>query len=142
MARLNIVFHRLGDAFNSLTATVESAITIANHIKFIVAAAMEMVNAVHRVDEQTSRRGHGDDPRGQKGDYNETILQRTVELYRQLNINIKEVMWFGEFRRITVPDGTDIKQLPNAIRRSLGVGEPRSVVRWTWTGLNRPRKGN
>ncbi|MCJ1240126.1 hypothetical protein MMC14_008126 [Varicellaria rhodocarpa] len=84
---------------------------------------MEMVNAVHRVDEQTSRRGHGDDPRGQKGDYNETILQRTVELYRQLNINIKEVMWFGEFRRITVPDGTDIKQLPNAIRRSLGKGE-------------------
>ncbi|KAI9716646.1 MAG: hypothetical protein M1812_005184 [Candelaria pacifica] len=81
-----------------------------------------------RIDEleesfQRGRLGRGPRALGQldlhtKLDYSPDMLHRAVLVFRDLEVEIRDIFWFGGFWQISVPDESDIKQLPMSIANS------------------------
>lgn len=53
-----------------------------------------------------------------KVDYSQDILRQAVRVFRELEIKIRDIFWFGGFWQITIPDGTNIKLVPSSIASS------------------------
>ena len=50
-----------------------------------------------------------------RNDFSDQILKQTVEELRKLNVKVRDVLWFAGFWQITVPDGTDLNDVPSFI---------------------------
>ncbi|KAL8646558.1 MAG: hypothetical protein Q9210_006074, partial [Variospora velana] len=51
-------------------------------------------------------------------DINDGIFEEVIEVFRKLNIPIRDIFWFGSFWQITTIDAVDAKQLPWRIANS------------------------
>ncbi|KAL8990492.1 MAG: hypothetical protein Q9177_000863 [Variospora cf. flavescens] len=51
-------------------------------------------------------------------DINDRIFEEVVEVFRKLNIPIRDIFWFGSFWQITTIDAVDVKKLPWRIANS------------------------
>ncbi|KAL8973512.1 MAG: hypothetical protein Q9197_002247 [Variospora fuerteventurae] len=51
-------------------------------------------------------------------DINDRIFEEVIEMFRKLNIPIRDIFWFGSFWQITTIDAVDVKQLPWRIANS------------------------